>query len=490
MNTTSRFLISSAIATLALCTASVRADIFGTGGNAITINFVEIGNPGNPNDTVTASDGSGLHFGAVNYPYAIGKYKVTLTQYTAFLNAVAATDTYSLYNPSLATSLNTVGIARTGTAGSYHYLVIGDGQRPVTYVTWFNAARFTNWLHNGHPNTGSQKAATTEDGAYTLNGAVSDGSNIAKNVNAKYWIPSEDEWYKAAHYDPVSAGADACGTADYWLYPTRSDDAPGNVVGALPNQANYFTDQGSNVYSLTQSATYDPSLNYLTPVGVYTSSASHYGTFDQGGLLWEWNDAVIGTGPCIRGLRGNSWSIWNQAVCLQSITRGYSYPTYETNWIGFRVARLADSDVDGIFDPYETGTGIYVSPEDTGTSPTNSDSDNDGLRDGAEVFTYHTNPNLLDTDADGFLDGYEVLTGKSPIDPLDHPALVAEARTAIEFTFPAAVGKTYRIEDSTDLATWTTVETGIAGTGAVIQRFYSTRNVTKRYFRVADETAP
>jgi hypothetical protein len=71
---------------------------------------------------------------------------------------------------------------------------------------------------------------------------------------------------------------------------------------------------------------------------------------------------------------------------------------------------------------------------------------------------------------------------------LDKPALVAEARTAIEFTFPAALGKTYRIEGSTDLAAWVTVESGIAGTGGEIQRFYSTRNQPKRYFRVEEET--
>ncbi|MCX6873578.1 MAG: hypothetical protein NTW21_07195 [Verrucomicrobia bacterium] len=146
-----------------------------------------------------------------------------------------------------------------------------------------------------------------------------------------------------------------------------------------------------------------------------------------------------------------------------------------------------DTDGDGIPDIYETGTGIYVSPTDTGTDAKNSDSDGDGLSDGAEVLIYNTNPNVGDTDSDGYLDGYEVLTGKLPLDPLDHPALVAEARTAIEFTFPSGLGKTYRIEDSTDLATWTTVETGIAGTGGPIQRFYSTRNVAKRYFRVEEE---
>jgi hypothetical protein len=69
------------------------------------------------------------------------------------------------------------------------------------------------------------------------------------------------------------------------------------------------------------------------------------------------------------------------------------------------------------------------------------------------------------------------------------PALVAEARTAIEFTFPAAIGKTYRIEGSPDLATWSTVESGIAGNGGQIQRFYSTRGQPQRYLRV-EEVGP
>ena len=103
---------------------------------------------------------------------------------------------------------------------------------------------------------------------------------------------------------------------------------------------------------------------------------------------------------------------------------------------------------------------------------------------------YGTNPNVADTDADGVLDGYEVQTGHSALDPLDAPPLVAEARTAVEFTFSSAIGRSYRIEDSPDMTTWSTVESGIAGNGAIVQRFYSTRNVAKRYFRVADESAP
>jgi uncharacterized repeat protein (TIGR02543 family) len=149
--------------------------------------------------------------------------------------------------------------------------------------------------------------------------------------------------------------------------------------------------------------------------------------------------------------------------------------TYHTN------PKRADSDGDGLTDPAELETHH--------TNPNVADTDNDGLRDGEEFTTYHTNPLIGDTDGDGYLDGYEVLTGKLPLDPLDKPALVAEARTAIEFTFPAAVGKTYRIEESTDLAAWEIVESGIAGTGGQVQRFYSTRGQSQRYFRV-EEGAP
>lgn len=143
--------------------------------------------------------------------------------------------------------------------------------------------------------------------------------------------------------------------------------------------------------------------------------------------------------------------------------------------------KRADSDGDGVTDPAEIQTHL--------TNPKIADTDNDGLSDGAEINTHGTLPKVGDTDVDGFLDGYEVLTGKSPLDILDKPAVVAEARTAIEFTFSSQIGKTYRIEDSLDLDTWEPVETGIAGNGAIIQRFYTTRNLPKRYFRV-EEDAP
>ena len=193
---------------------------------------------------------------------------------------------------------------------------------------------------------------------------------------------------------------------------------------------------------------------------------------------------------------GGSWPVNTTATLIARPKPGYTF----TGWTGdatgkanpLSVLMNADKTITATFAPDTDGDGISDNDELTiyHTNPNLADSDNDGLSDYQEIFTYHTDPNKWDTDGDGFSDGYEVQTGHSPLIASDSPPLVAESRTAIEFTFPAALGKSYRIEGSPDLATWTTVESGIAGTGTIIQRFYSTRNTPRRYFRVADEAAP
>jgi formylglycine-generating enzyme required for sulfatase activity len=285
--------------------------------------FSTVGNPGNANDTTG--------FGGVSYMYSIGTYDVTLSQYATFLNAVAKTDTYGLYNTSMATDLTVAGISRTGSSGSYVYSVIGSGSRPVTYVSWFDAARMANWMNNGQP-VGLQTAATTEQGAYTLNGITTGGLAISHNANATYWIPTENEWYKAAYYDPSLNG----NTGGYWLYPTRSNSAPGNNANlpTIANQAN----TNSGTYSVTGSASYDPSQNYLTAVGTFTNSASAYGTYDQGGDVYQWNDAVVSGSN--RELRGGAW-LFN-SVLLQATSQNSSDPSGESSVTGFRFASVPE----------------------------------------------------------------------------------------------------------------------------------------------------
>src|SRR4051812_5173593 len=87
----------------------------------INIETVSVGDMGNPNDSTT-----GNLFGGVNYPYNIGKYEVTVGQYTAFLNAVAAIDTYDLYSAAMEADHNIAGITRSADPGSYVYSVIGS----------------------------------------------------------------------------------------------------------------------------------------------------------------------------------------------------------------------------------------------------------------------------------------------------------------------------------------------------------------------------
>ena len=187
--------------------------------------FVNIGDINNSNDSFTG-------YGSVSYPYKIAQYPVTNCEYVAFLNAVASTDTYDLYN----TFMGYDAITRSGSSGSYTYTVKTNmGNKPVVFVNWFDCARYCNWLHNGKP-SGNQDNTTTETGAYTLNGATS-GVDIVRNINANYYIPSENEWYKAAYYKGRGTNA------GYWLYATQSDNTPtcvaADVNGNGPVASNY-----------------------------------------------------------------------------------------------------------------------------------------------------------------------------------------------------------------------------------------------------------
>ena len=256
------------------------------GAAPITYVMVTVGNPGNVGDTRVGVNTFG--YGSVAYDYQIGKYDVTIGQYTSFLNAVAATDTFSLYNSKMGTELNIAGISQTGGSGSYTYSVLGSANRPITYVSWWDSARFSNWMANGQP-TGAQTSTTTENGAYNVNGATY-GDAVAKNVtnpntNAAptFYVPTENEWYKAAYYSPTLGGV---GVPGYCAYATQSNTDPGNAVGSLANQANY----NNGVYSVTQSSDFDSSQNYLTDVGAFTNSGSFYHTFDQSGNVRQWND--------------------------------------------------------------------------------------------------------------------------------------------------------------------------------------------------------
>ena len=145
----------------------------------------------------------------------------------------------------------------------------------------------------------------------------------------------------------------------------------------------------------------------------------------------------------------------------------------------FEYRLYVDSDSDGLSDAYEE----LISETDINKP----DTDDDGLGDGDEVNTYRTNPNSPDTDSDGFDDLFEVNTGFDPTLDTSTPEAYSKVLIAVEFRFNAADGVSYRIESSIDLENWDTVETGIAGTGGRVTRFYTTEAIPQTFFRVGRE---
>jgi formylglycine-generating enzyme required for sulfatase activity len=309
----------------ALGLAVAACAMLGWGGVAaaqVSIVTVPVGNPGNAPDTQVMSDGT-TGYGAVSYAYNIGKYDVTAGQYMAFLNAVAKTDTFGLYSSYMSTETSYgCGIVQSGTSGNYSYATTKNLNFPVNYVSWGDAARFCNWLQNGQPNA-PQGNGTTETGAYTLNGAITDASllTVSRNPGAVWCIPTENEWYKAAYYNPVNS--------NYYLYPTQSNSTPSNVLSVTGiNNANYF-----NGISYT-----DPT-NYLTSVGAFAASPSVYDTYDQGGDVKQWNEANIS--DTYRGLRGGSFNY--SGNILQSSYRDIGYPSNAGyGSVGFRVSQVPE----------------------------------------------------------------------------------------------------------------------------------------------------
>lgn len=307
-----------------------------SGANSLSgLNYelVKIGHPGNKKDKTG--------YGAVNKVFWMGKYEVTIAQYCSFLNAIAKTDTYGVYDPAMTSVLNSAGVQRSGSSGSYTYSPLnnaGDSaQRPITFVNWFDIARFANWMSNGQPE-GPQNASTTEDGAYPLKGATQGYTTVRHALNPNtgaepiFFIPTEDEWYKAAYYGPSLH----MGAGGYYLYATRSNHAPGNQIGDKPNMVNFIDDySGTYFYSLTPTPRIEPDQNYLTDVGTYSGSPSYFGTFDQTGMLYQWND-LDGTASPTRSLRGGFYFAGGGAA--QSVTSNLASPKREANDTTFRLS--------------------------------------------------------------------------------------------------------------------------------------------------------
>jgi formylglycine-generating enzyme required for sulfatase activity len=258
----------------------------------ISIDTVTIGNPGNTADSATG-------YGSVSYEYQIGKYEVTSGQYAAFLNEVAKTsDTYNLYNANMWNDPRGCKIQRTGSEGNWTYTAT-SASLPVNYVSFYDAARFANWLTSGD----------TESGLYEFDSETHAFVGVADHATSSVWvIASEDEWYKAAYYK---------GNGEYSSYPNGTSSISGSG-------ANYWgSGNGENL------------------IGVGLLAEEQNGTYDMAGNVWEWTDTLIsGTSRVVRG----GAFYFDQSILAASERGGFA-ATYEDNFVGFRVVLLTAAAV-------------------------------------------------------------------------------------------------------------------------------------------------
>jgi formylglycine-generating enzyme required for sulfatase activity len=274
--------------------------------SAVTIEWTPVGDPGNAPDAAENCFASDC--GAVPYPFEISRYEITNAQYVEFLNAKAASDPHGLYSPSMGND-PAGGIARSGDPGSYSYAAkAGFADKPVNFVTFYDALRFVNWLDNG------QGGSDTETGSYTITAEGIDANTITRNPDAEVVMPSENEWVKAAYFDG----------ATWFDYPAGTDVA---IVCAAPTAA-------------ANRANCEEQAGGATDVGSYPGSPSPYGTFDQGGNLFEWNEQIVNDEfTRLRGLRGAGWG--SDETALAASNPELLVPTSEFGVrVGFRVARV------------------------------------------------------------------------------------------------------------------------------------------------------
>ena len=290
-----------------------------TAARAVTIEMVTVGDPGNPNDTINT--GTTPNYGAVAESFQIMKYEWTNSQYVEFLNAVDpdGTNPNSIYNSNMGSDTRG-GISFTSgsAAGTKYASRTNMGDKPVNFVSWFDAARVANWLQNG------QGSSSTETGAYTLVGGQTSGTAPARNSGATFYIPTEDQWYKAAYYKGGSTNA------GYWDYATQSDTAPTAVTAN--STGNGLAGSAGNFANYNFAADWNSQDGNVTTVGT-NGGASAYGAFDMSGNVREWND-LTGAAGSSRGLRGGSW-VNPAAFNLSSSSRPTRIPSDESDNFGF-----------------------------------------------------------------------------------------------------------------------------------------------------------
>ena len=295
-------LTASAAVLCAFLVPTARADVFGSGANTLTLDFVNIGNAGNADDAGAGGGSYSTPYGGVSYGYRMGTYEISQDAITKA----------------------TAGGLASVTAGPH------TGNEPAAQMTWFEAAAFVNWLND-------QRTPGLK--AYNLTGVTSltpwasvdawqaGGENLFRHKDAYYFLPSEDEWYKAAYHQNTGVNA------DYWDYATGSNTIP---TQALTDGTTPFTAIFDGVEAGTPADPADVNL---------AGGLSAYGTMGQNGNVYEWAesayDRINNSSSEDREVRGGNWL--NSESILRSSNRGSLAPSTSGNFgVGFRVASVPE----------------------------------------------------------------------------------------------------------------------------------------------------
>lgn len=291
-------------AILALMCTQANADMFGTFPNQFEIEIADVGDPGNAADNT----GNPTPAGSVDYAYSIGKFEVSRDM---------------IEKASHQGDLDISLFDMTDFGGN-------ASDRPATGVSWNEAARFTNWLNTSRGLPPAYRFATQPgDSGYDANSNVElwdnddlgfDPSNPLRNSLARYALPSTNEWYKAAFYDPNANG----GSGGYWDFPTGSDVAPRRVSsGDAPS-----------------TAVYGHAINRGPAEIMHAGGLSPYNVMGLGGNVSEWVESESPLRMGWRGLHGGNWFGGPYDISVSSY--GGGIPTSGNAIIGFRVVSVPE----------------------------------------------------------------------------------------------------------------------------------------------------
>jgi formylglycine-generating enzyme required for sulfatase activity len=292
------------ITIFALLSSLASADSFGTGGNQFTIDFVNISGDASSANGTFIGDNKPEGF-ADPGNYRIGTYEITNAQWTKFKSAYG-------------------DVKGTPTSAYDREPYYPDTSVPTNCTSWYEAAQFVNWLNTSSGKSAAYKFTGTLGGTgdYTLGvwqagDAGFNAANPYRNSNAFYFLPTENEWVKAAYWN---------GSA-LQTYATKA--------GECLYQGN-GTNGGWNFYNERYAT------NPYGPWAVGSGSQELNGTFDMMGNVMEWMENPYYTGEYTsganRGFRGGSYYYY--LYSFASSSRHSDNPANDSTSLGFRVASI------------------------------------------------------------------------------------------------------------------------------------------------------